>query len=78
MGKIQEALLTFKEITSAAPNTPICKLAHFSAGQALFENNDFNGARAKFEFFLENFSFSELADFAHYFLGCALIAQKIM
>ena len=76
LGKIQEALLTFKEITSAAPNTPICKLSHFSAGQALFENNDFDGARAKFEFFLENFSFSELADFAHYFLGCALIAHK--
>jgi TolA-binding protein len=75
LGKTQEALLAFKNITSAAPNTQISKLAHFAAGEALFENKDFAGARAKFEFFLENFPFSELSDFAHYFLGCALIAQ---
>lgn len=75
LGKIQDALITFKEITSQAPNTQVSKLAHFSAGEALFENKDFDGARAKFEFFLENYPFSELADYAHYFLGCALIAQ---
>lgn len=76
LGRIQEALLAFKEITSAAPNTPICRLAHFSAGEALFENHDFGGARAKFEFFLESFPFSELSDYAHFFLGCALIAHE--
>jgi len=76
LGKTQEALITFKAVTSGAPNTQISKLAHFAAGEALFENKDFDGARAKFEFFLENYPFSELSDFAHYFLGCALIAQS--
>lgn len=75
LGKTQEALLTFKAVTSAAPNTPIAKLAHFAAGEALFENKDFDGARAKLEFFLDSYPFTELSDFAHYFLGCALIAQ---
>jgi TolA-binding protein len=75
LGRLKDAILTFKEVTSAAPNTPLSKLAHFACGQALFDNKDFAGARAKFQFFLENYPFSELSDFAHYFLGCALIAQ---
>ncbi len=76
LGRVQEAIATFKEVTSACPNTPLSKLAHFSAGIALFENKDFAGARAKFQFFLENYPSSDLlTDFAHYFLGCALIAQ---
>lgn len=76
LGKTQEALLTFKAVTSAAPNTPIARLAHFAAGEALFENKDFDGARAKFEYFLDSYPFTELSDYAHYFLGCALIAQE--
>ncbi|MGQ9707654.1 MAG: tetratricopeptide repeat protein [bacterium] len=76
LGKPIPALLMFKEITDSLPNTPLALMAHFNAGLALFFNRDYDGARAKFQFFLEQFSFSPLADYAHYFLGCALIAQR--
>jgi len=75
LGKPVPALLKFKEITDSCPNTPLALMAHFSAGWALFINRDYDGARAKFQFFLERFTYSPLADYAHYFLGCALIAQ---
>jgi TolA-binding protein len=71
-----QALLAFKQITAAVPGTALATLAHFSAGEALFLNADFEGALAKFKFFLDNFSDSPLADFAHYFLGCAQIHNK--
>lgn len=74
-GKPLQALLEFKEITSEVPNTPLATMAHFAAGQALFLNHDFDGARAKFQFFIDEFPASGLADYAHYFLGCALIAR---
>ena len=75
-GKPLPALIKFKEITADVPNTPLAVMAHFAAGQALFMNRDYDGARAKFQFFLDNYSFSPLADYANYFLGCALLAQK--
>lgn len=76
LGNPMRALVKFKEVTDAVPNTPLALMAHFNAGLALFINRDYDGARAKFQFFLDQFSYSPLADFAHYFLGCALIAQK--
>lgn len=75
-GKPLQALLKFKEITGEVPNTPLATMAHFAAGQALFLNHDFDGARAKFQFFIDEFPASRLVDYAHYFLGCALIARK--
>jgi TolA-binding protein len=75
-GKPLPALIKFKEITADVPNTPLATMAHFAAGQALFMNRDYDGARAKFEFFVDNYPYSPLADFAGYFLGCALLAQK--
>ncbi len=74
-GRPLPALLQFKEITSELPNTPLATMSHFAAGQALFINHDFDGARAKLRFFVDRFPYSPLADYAHYFLGCALIAQ---
>jgi TolA-binding protein len=73
VGKPHEALLAFKRITSSAPGTPLATLAHFAAGEAMFINGDFEGARAKFRFFLDDFPDSPLIDYAHYFYGCALI-----
>jgi tetratricopeptide (TPR) repeat protein len=70
------ALLKFKEVTSEVPSTPLATMAHFAAGQALFLNHDYDGAQAKFQFFVDNFAYSPLVDYANYFLGCALIAQK--
>ncbi|MEO0081124.1 MAG: tetratricopeptide repeat protein [candidate division WOR-3 bacterium] len=75
-GKPLPALLNFKEITTEVPNTTLATMAHFAAGEALFMNHDYDGARAKFQFFIENFPYSPLIDYAHYFLGCALIAQR--
>ncbi|MGQ9577733.1 MAG: tetratricopeptide repeat protein [Candidatus Aminicenantales bacterium] len=76
LGNPMQALVKFKEVTDAVPSTPLALLAHFNSGLALFINRDYDGARAKFQFFIDRFSFSPLSDFAHYFLGCALIAQK--
>ena len=75
-GKPLQALLQFKEVTTEAPNTLLATMAHFAAGQALFLNADYDGARAKFRFFVDNFPYSALADYARYFLGCALVAMK--
>lgn len=75
LGRPLPALVKFNEVTAAVPNTPLATMAHLAAGIALFTNRDYDGARAKFQYFLENFSYSPLADYAHYFLGCALIAQ---
>lgn len=75
-GKPLQALLTLKKITTELPNTPLATMAHFASGQALFRNHDHDGARAKFQFFIDEFPYSPLADYAHYFLGCALVAQK--
>jgi tetratricopeptide (TPR) repeat protein len=75
-GKPLPALLKFKEITEDLPNTPLATMAHFAAGHALFANQDYDGARAKLQFFVDNYAFSPLAGYAGYFLGCALIAQK--
>jgi TolA-binding protein len=75
-GKPLPALIKFKEVTAEVPNTPLATMAHFAAGQALFVNRDYDGARAKFQYFVDNFPYSNLADFAGYFLGCALLAQK--
>ncbi len=76
LGYPMQALVKFKEVTDAAPNTPLALMAHFSAGLALFINHDYDGARAKFQFFIEQYPYSPLVDFAHYFLGCSKIAQK--
>lgn len=75
-GKPFAALLIFKEITDQFPNTSLAQMAHFNAGLALFLNRDYDGARAKFQFFLEQFSNSPVKEFAQYFLGCALLAQN--
>ena len=75
-GRPLPALLKFKEVTDAVPNTSLATMAQFAAGQALFMNHDYDGAQAKFQFFIDNFAYSPLADYASYFLGCALIAQK--
>lgn len=76
VGKPYDALLAFKTITSKASGTSLATLANFGAGEALFANGDFEGAQAKFRFFLDNFPDSPLADYAHYFYGCALIHAK--
>ncbi|HDQ99733.1 MAG TPA: tetratricopeptide repeat protein [candidate division WOR-3 bacterium] len=70
------ALLLFNEIVAEVPNTPIATMAHFAAGEALFANRDYDGARAKLQFFVDEFPQSRLADYAHYYLGCALLAQR--
>lgn len=70
------ALLTLNDITAEVPNTPLATMAHFAAGEALFMNRDHDGARAKFQYFVDEFPRSPLADYAHYFLGCALLAQR--
>jgi tetratricopeptide (TPR) repeat protein len=75
-GKPLPALLKFKEVTDAVPNTSLAVMTHFAAGQALFVNHDYDGAQAKFQFFVDNFAYSPLADYARYFLGCAQISQK--
>jgi len=76
VGRPRDALLAFKRITMSAPGTPLATLAHFAAGEAMFNNADFDGARAKFRFFLDDFPDSPLADYAHYFYACALIHGK--
>jgi len=75
-GKPLPALLKFKAVTDAVPNTSLAVMAHFAAGQALFVNRDYDGAQAKFQFFVDNFAYSPLADYARYFLGCSQLAQK--
>ncbi len=70
------ALLKFREIIEQFPNTYLAQVAHFHSGLALFINHDYDGARAKLQFFVEQFPFSPLKEFAEFFLGCALIAQK--
>jgi tetratricopeptide (TPR) repeat protein len=75
-GKPLPALLKFKEVTDEVPNTSLAVMAHFASGQALFVSHDYDGAQAKFQFFIDNFAYSPLADYARYFLGCAQIAQK--
>ncbi len=75
-GRPLPALLKFKEITTEVPNTPLATMAHFAAGIALFVNHDYDGARAKLQFFIDNFPYSPLVDYANYFLGCTLIALK--
>ncbi len=75
-GRPLPALLEFKQVTDEVPNTPLATMAHFAAGQALFVNHDYDGAQAKFQFFVDNFAYSPLVDYASYFLGCALIADK--
>jgi tetratricopeptide (TPR) repeat protein len=75
-GKPLPALLKFKEVTGEVPNTSLAVMAHFAAGQALFVNRDYDGAQAKFQFFIDNFAYSPLAEYARYFLGCSQIAQK--
>uniref|UniRef100_A0A7C4GFD5 Tetratricopeptide repeat protein n=1 Tax=candidate division WOR-3 bacterium TaxID=2052148 RepID=A0A7C4GFD5_UNCW3 len=75
LGRPLPALVNFNEITSDIPNTPLATMAHLAAGIALFTNRDYDGAKAKFRYFLDNFSYSPLADYARYFLGCALISQ---
>jgi tetratricopeptide (TPR) repeat protein len=75
-GKPLPALLKFNEITEEVPNTSLAVMAQFAAGQALFVNQDYDGAQAKFQFFVDNFGYSPLADYARYFLGCAQIAQR--
>ena len=75
-GRPLPAVLKFKEVTDDVPNTTLATMAHFAAGQALFINHDYDGAQAKFQFFVDNFAYSPLVDFARYFLGCALIARN--
>ncbi|HTW90593.1 MAG TPA: tetratricopeptide repeat protein [bacterium] len=75
-GRPLPAILKFKEVTDTVPNTELATMAQFAAGQALFMNHDYDGAEAKFRFFVDNYSYSPLADYAGYFLGCALIAKK--
>jgi len=75
-GKPLPALLKFNEVTEEVPNTSLAVMAQFAAGQALFVNHDYDGAQAKFQFFVDNFGYSPLADYARYFLGCAQIAQR--
>jgi len=75
-GRPLPALLKFKEVTDEVPNTSLATMAHFAAGQALFDNRDYDGTQAKFQFFVDNFAYSPLADYARYFLGCALITKK--
>ena len=75
-GKPLLALLKFKEVTDEVPNTSLAVMAHFAAGQALFVNHDYDGAQAKFQFFVDNLAYSPLADYARYFLGCAQMAQQ--
>ncbi|HID32350.1 MAG TPA: tetratricopeptide repeat protein [bacterium (Candidatus Stahlbacteria)] len=67
-----EAIKAFKEITNEAPNTHLANLAIFSAGQALFENQDYTGARIKLDYFVNHFPQSPLFDYAQYFLAAAL------
>lgn len=76
VGKPLPALVTFRQIAADVPNTPLATLSHFAAGQALFGNRDYDGARAKFSYFVETYPYSPLADYARYFLGCALISQS--
>ncbi|MEO0077468.1 MAG: tetratricopeptide repeat protein, partial [candidate division WOR-3 bacterium] len=75
LGRPLPALVKFNEIITELPNTPLATTAHLAAGIALFTNRDYDGAKAKFQYFLDNFAYSPLADYAHYFLGCALISQ---
>lgn len=75
-GRPVAALLLFNEVIAEAPNTPIATMAHFAAGEALFANRDYDGARAKLQYFVDEFPQSRLADYAHYYLGCALLAQR--
>jgi len=67
-----EAIKVFKEVTNEAPNTHLATLAIFSAGQALFENQDYSGARIKLEYFVNHFPKSPLFDYAQYFLAASL------
>ncbi len=67
------ALSVFKEILDEAPNTPIAEITHFSMAEALFFNQDFEGARIKFEDFILRYPKSVLNDYAHYFLATSLI-----
>ncbi|MFO7675946.1 MAG: tetratricopeptide repeat protein [bacterium] len=74
-GRPVPALLALNAIAEELPNTPLATMAHFAAGEALFRNRDYDGARAKFQYFVDEFPNSPLADYAHYFLGCALLAR---
>lgn len=76
LGKPLEALNYFKQVLAEVPNTPIATLAHFSSGEALFLNRDFDGAKIKFADFINYFPESQLFDYAHYFLAACLVHQK--
>lgn len=73
LGKTLPAISTFKEIIDTAPNTPISVLAEFSKAEALFFNNDFEGAKLTFNDFIMKYPTSSLSDYAHFFYAAALI-----
>lgn len=73
LGNPLEAIKAFKEILDQSPNTPIAVLAEFSRAEALFFNNDFDGAKVKFRDFIANYPKSSLIDYAHFFYAASLI-----
>lgn len=73
LGNPLEAIKAFKEILDQSPNTPIAVLAEFSRAEALFFNNDFDGAKVKFRDFIANYPKSPLIDYAHFFYAASLI-----
>ncbi len=75
LGKPLIALGYFKQVLAEVPNTPIATLANFSSGEALFLNQDFDGAKIKFADFINHFPESPLYDYAHYFLAACLLHQ---
>ncbi|MGQ9701351.1 MAG: tetratricopeptide repeat protein [bacterium] len=73
LGNPLEAIKVFKEILDQSPNTPIAVLAEFSRAEALFFNNDFDGAKVKFRDFIANYPKSPLIDYAHFFYAASLV-----
>ncbi len=73
LGEPLAALSAFKEIVDQVPNTPIAALAEFSSAEALFFNQDFDGAKIKFQSFILKYANSPLYDYACYFLAACLL-----
>lgn len=73
LGNPLQAIGVFKEIIDVVPNTPIAVLADFSRAEALFFNEDYDGAKLKFHDFIIDYPKSSLNDYAHYFLATSLI-----
>ena len=64
--KWSEAAQNFQDFISQFPDAPLAPEAHLKLANALFQQNDFAGARIHYQWVLDNISGSELSVEAQY------------